>query len=139
MLQNSVNQRPTMDNRSVVGSEQVSRDGAGGGFGVLAERRWQGLVQPQGREAVHDRPGGRAAELHVRAGVPAEQRADTAVERFGRAGLRGLHRLVLGMVELGPEHDLEVRTVSDREAHVRHAHLVEVVGALLRVVQCIGQ
>jgi hypothetical protein len=43
------------------------------------------------------------------------------------------------VVEVGAEHDLEVRGVLDREAHVGHAHLQKLPGALLRGGQGVGQ
>jgi hypothetical protein len=43
------------------------------------------------------------------------------------------------VVEVGPEHHLEVGAVAYRESHVGHAHLEEVLSALMGRVQCVGK
>jgi hypothetical protein len=43
------------------------------------------------------------------------------------------------VVEVRPEHDLEVRPVGQGEAHVGHPHLQELPGALLRRDQLLRQ
>src|SRR5215207_10412605 len=120
-------------------SEEVAGDLAGDLLGVVAQLRWQVVVEPEGGQPMDQGPGGDAGPQVV-----------AAVGAVGGLGGRGVQQRpgllpgpdelgVVGAVQLGAEHHLEVGPMGDGEADVGDADLQEAPGGLVGLAQGCGQ
>jgi hypothetical protein len=117
----------------VAGLEQVAGDLAGDLLGVVAKLGGQVPVEPQGGQPVDQRPRGNARAQLVGARLgPAGKRAVQQPPRR-LAGTR--HLRVVGAVQLGVEHHLEVGPVGNGEADVGDADLQKAAGRRIGLPQ----
>src|SRR5215208_6734098 len=120
-------------------SEEVASNLAGDLLGVVAQLRRQVVVEPEGGQPMDQGPG-RDTGPYVAAGVGAGGGlGGWRVQQ--RPGLfPGLDELgVVGSVQLGAEHHLEVGPVGGGEADVGHPDLQEAPGGLVGLAEGGGQ
>src|SRR5215207_3214484 len=120
-------------------SEEVASNLAGDLLGVVAQLRGQIVVEPEGGQPMDQGPGSDAGP-HLAAGVGAGGGlGGWRVQQ--RPGLfPGLDELrVVGVVQLGAEHHLEVGPMGNGEADVGDADLQEAAGGLVGVAEGGGQ
>src|SRR2546427_1666725 len=81
----------------------------------------------------------REARISCVGGGEVRPRRQRSVQQLTRLAAGGFEGWIVGMVELRPVHNLEVRALANREAHVGDADLEEVAGASIRAPQLGGQ
>src|SRR5829696_4814270 len=120
-------------------SEEVAGDLAGDLRGVVAQLRRQVVVEPEGGQPMDQGPG-RHTGAHVAAGVGAGGGLGGRWVEQCPGLLSGPDELgVVGSVQLGAEHHLEVGPVGGGEADVGHPDLQEAPGGLVGLAEGGGQ